>query len=96
MTERMVRKQIYLPPRQNLLLKRLAKQRGLSEAEVIRRAIEREAEIVAPVQNSDKALANMLAFAEHRKEKFAGQGQPFQWNRAEIYEDGESRWLKPG
>jgi hypothetical protein len=94
MAEHMVRKQIYLPPRQNLLLKRLAKQRGVSEAEVIRRAIEREADFIAPVQNGEKALANMLVFAEKRKEIYAGQGKPFQWNRAEIYEERESRWFK--
>ena len=35
----MVRKQIYLPRRQNQLVKRLAKQRGVSEAEVIRQAL---------------------------------------------------------
>jgi hypothetical protein len=40
MPERMVRKQIYLPRRQNLTLKRLAKQPGISEAEVIRQALE--------------------------------------------------------
>jgi hypothetical protein len=94
MTDHMIRKQIYLPPRQNLLLKRLAKQRGVSEAEVIRQAIEREAEIVAPVQNREKALAAMLAFAEQRQEKYAGQGRPFRWSRDEVYEDRQSSWFK--
>jgi hypothetical protein len=94
MTEHMIRKQIYLPPRQNLLLKRLAKQRGVSEAEVIRQAIEREAEFGIPVQNGETALAAMLAFADQRTEKYAGQGQPYQWNRAEIYEEREARLSK--
>ena len=40
MSDMMVRKQIYLPRRQNQLLKRLAKQRGVSEAEVIRQALD--------------------------------------------------------
>ena len=40
MSEPMVWKQIYLPRRHNLTLKRLAKQRGISEAEVIRQALE--------------------------------------------------------
>ena len=33
---KMVRKQIYIQERQNILLKRLAEARGVSEAEVIR------------------------------------------------------------
>ena len=36
----MLRKQIYIPKRQQVQLKRLAKARGVSEAEVIRQAIE--------------------------------------------------------
>jgi hypothetical protein len=37
----MVRKQIYIPKRQQLLLKRKAKAVGISEAELIRQAIDR-------------------------------------------------------
>jgi len=39
----MVRKQVYIHQRQEATLKRLARQRGLSEAEIIRQAIDREA-----------------------------------------------------
>ncbi|MGC1377022.1 MAG: CopG family transcriptional regulator [Anaerolineales bacterium] len=96
MSEYMVRKQIYIPKQQDALLKRLAKQRGVSEAEVIRRALTREVEAPAPVQDAQKALAKMSAFAEERKTKFAGQGEPFRWNRDELYDERESRWFKPG
>ena len=40
----MVRKQIYIHRRQEALSKRLARLPGMSEAELIRRAIDREAE----------------------------------------------------
>ena len=40
----MVRKQIYITRRQELLLKRLARLRGVSEAEIIRKALDKEAE----------------------------------------------------
>lgn len=40
---RMVHKQIYIQERQGQLLRRISKARGVSEAEVIRQAIEREA-----------------------------------------------------
>ena len=42
MTTQMVRKQIYIQKRQEALLKRLSQARGLSQAEIIRQAIERE------------------------------------------------------
>ena len=45
----MVRKQVYIHQRQEATLKRLARQRGLSEAEIIRQAIDREA--VAQLEN---------------------------------------------
>ena len=64
MSEHMIRKQIYLPRRHNLTLKRLAKQRGISEAEVIRQALEREAQSsVSPIQGSKQALNNIIAYA---------------------------------
>jgi hypothetical protein len=94
MSEHMIRKQIYIPRRQNLMLKRLAKQRGVSEAEVIRQALEREAEKAQVGDDGEKAFVEMQAFAESRKEKYAGKGEPFKWNRAEIYEERESRWFK--
>ena len=40
MSKRMVRKQIYLPRRQDQALKHMARERGVSEAEVIRQALE--------------------------------------------------------
>ena len=94
MSEHMIRKQIYIPRRQNLLLKRLAKQRGVSEAEVIRQALEHEAEKAVTVDNGERAFAEMVASAERRKEKYSGKGEPFKWNRAEIYDERESRWFK--
>ena len=45
----MVRKQIYIEERQETRLKRVARARGMSEAEVIRQAIDRQVGSV-PVQ----------------------------------------------
>jgi len=61
MSEHRVRKQIYLPRRKNPTLKRLAKQRGISEAEVIRQVREREAALsVLGVHDSRKVLKKYL------------------------------------
>ncbi len=97
MSEMMVRKQIYLPRRQNQLLKHLAKQRGVSEAEVIRQALEREAGMSAPVaRDSRKALDAMIHFARSLRERpEMMQGKPYQFNREEIYVERESRWDVP-
>ena len=42
MTTQIVRKQIYIQKRQDRLIKQLARANGISEAELIRQAIERE------------------------------------------------------
>lgn len=97
MSEHMVRKQIYLPRRQNLTLKQLAKQRGISEAEVIRQALDREAALAIPVvRDSRKALEDIFAYVEtlRNRPEFM-QGKPYKFNREELYEEGESRWDKP-
>jgi hypothetical protein len=91
----MVRKQIYIQKRQDALLKRLSQARGLSEAEIIRQAIDHEA-AGAPVQSTAadrSAWQELVAFIEARQGSAAG-GQPYRWNREEIYAERESRWLR--
>ncbi len=96
MGDMMVRKQIYLPKRQNQVLKRLAKQRGISEAEVIRQALEREEQMSAPiVRDSKKAMDEIIAFVRSmRNRPELMQGEPVRWNRQELYEERENRWAK--
>ncbi len=97
MSEYMVRKQIYIPKQQDALLKRLAKQRGVSEAEVIRQALEREVEASdAESAARETALQKMIAFAHSLRERPEfQQGEPYKWNRQELYEERENRWFKP-
>jgi hypothetical protein len=90
MRELMVRKQIYLPRRQNLLLKRLAKQRGVSEAEVVRQALERDAEAATyPPRERTAEWDAILRFVKERKAVYTGQGKPVQWNRQDLYDEPE-------
>jgi hypothetical protein len=90
----MVRKQIYISRRQQALLKRLSEQRGLSEAEIIRQAIDREASHVSPrieltsQQAWDQAYTFMLSLSA-RASQFH---QPYRWNRDELYEGRLSRY----
>ncbi len=98
MSEYMVRKQFYIHKRQDALLKRLAKQRGVSEAEIIRQALEREGEAPTPVlRDSKKALDEIIAYVRSLRDRpeFMA-GEPYKFNREEIYEERESRWIKDG
>jgi hypothetical protein len=89
----MVRKQIYITRRHNNLLKRLAKSRGVSEAEIIRQAIERETNGITAANRPDshKAMEELTKFALSLRNR-AIEGKPYQWNRADAYEDRESRF----
>jgi Zn-dependent peptidase ImmA (M78 family) len=91
----MVRKQVYIYQRQEGLLKRLARRRGVSEAEIIRQAIDREAisEEVAIPADSQNAWVETMRFVEERK-ALGLSGEPYKWNREEIYEEREGRWLR--
>jgi hypothetical protein len=91
----MVRKQIYIPRRQDVLIKRLSQTKGVSEAEIIRQAIEREIsrELSYSTADQQKAWDELMEFLEERKNE-AGTGEPVHWNREEIYVEREDRWLK--
>lgn len=68
MATNMVRKQIYIQKRQEALLKRLSQARGLSEAEIIRQAIEREvAGSAGQPPAGHSAWQELIAFLEERQ-----------------------------
>ena len=97
MGEAMTRKQLYLPKRLNQFLKRAARQRGISESEIMRQALEREAEIsTSAVRDSKKAWDEIVAYVEivHNKPELM-HGKSYKFNREELYEERENRWLKP-
>jgi len=88
----MLRKQIYIPKRQQVLLKRLAKARGLSEAEIIRQAIEREvaASAARPVVGDRSALEDFIRFGLARQA--APDSKPRTWTRDELYDERLNRY----
>jgi hypothetical protein len=92
----MVRKQFYIQKRQEHLLKRLSKAQGISEAEIIRRAIEREntgekRDLPAP---DHTAWEDILRFVGSRKSLRTG-GRPYRWNRGDAYDEREKRFTRP-
>ena len=87
----MVRKQIYIHRRQQALLRRLARARGVSEAEVVRQAIEREAmgEARAMQTYDTSAWEEILAFSAARATA-ATEVAPYQWRREDAYDSREA------
>lgn len=90
----MVRKQIYIEERHERLLKRISKVRGVSEAELIRQAIERETVGERPLLSPDQgAWDKVVRFAKSRKAPRSGV-RPYRWNRLDAYEERERLLLK--
>ena len=88
----MVRKQFYIRKRQHMLLKRLSQVRGVSEDEIVRQAIEREATGTSSlsIPPDRAAWEEIVAFVEVR-ETLGADGEPYQWNREDAYQERESR-----
>jgi hypothetical protein len=81
----MIRKQIYLEPAQNTALKRLAQQAGVSEAELIRAAIDQHLQTGRRLRPNPALWDEEFAFLERLAQ------QPFPaatriWRRDDLYE----------
>src|SRR5690349_8577079 len=89
--ERMVRKQIYLKKQQNTAVKRLAKARGVSEAEFIRQAIENETSDARRISSTTHpdlaALDRVIALMQSHKAQEIDSKEPRGWKREDAYEE---------
>src|SRR5688572_27539649 len=89
-----IRKQIYLDQKHDQQLKRLAEARGVSEAEVIRQALERQSPRAAdrPLPLDPKAWA----IAHQKMLELQAEGPlpkaEKRWTREELYEERLSRY----
>lgn len=89
----MVRKQFYIHKRHQILLKKLARMKGVSEAEIIRQAIEHEAagsqrQTVAPDRT---AWEEIMAMVEARR-ALNVEVMPYDWDRQDAYQERERRF----
>ena len=89
----MVRKQFYIHRRQHILLRRLSQARGVSEAEIVRQAIEREATGASSLSTPPDRAAweEIIGFVEARKALDSEGGKAYQWNREDAYAERENR-----
>ncbi|MEO6457996.1 MAG: ribbon-helix-helix domain-containing protein [Chloroflexia bacterium] len=84
-----VRKQIYIEPEQEMLLKQIANDTGMSEAAIIRKAIDLYASEVGLNERRLNAWANIQAFiakriADQPEQALEGEGRT--WRREDLYD----------
>ncbi len=79
---KMVRKQVYIEERHDRLLKERAKKYRVTEAELIRRAIDREVATTAP----DPTAWDELKRRIERYRKKAPRARVVTWTRDELYD----------
>lgn len=88
----MVRKQIYIYKRQEAQLKRISEAQGVSEAEIIRRALEQALGSSAE-KTSLSAKSPLDEFIEFARSNKKGTGQSYKWNRQNAYEDRDNKLM---
>jgi hypothetical protein len=90
-----IRKQVYIEPRHERMLKRSAKQRGVTEAEIIREALDRvENQVTSHRREPDSAAGRKaIKFMRSLAARPTGSGRRT-WTRESLYEDRIGRWTK--
>jgi len=80
-----VRKQIYIEPHQEAILKRLSRERGVTEAEIIRRAIEEHTSTLRLPRRDLRAWEAERTFIQSliRQGPIPGQRA---WRRGDLHE----------
>lgn len=82
---KLIRKQIYIKPHHDALLKKKACELGITEAELIRRAIEAHLAAGSLIRKDISAWEREKEFILSRVKKGA-QEKGRQWRREELYE----------
>ena len=87
----MVRKQVYIEPGQDRFLKRRANELGVSEAELIRRAIDSLGRSSTRPRFDPEAWAAVVASMEERA-RVPTTGERQTWRREDLYEERLGRF----
>jgi hypothetical protein len=89
----MIRKQVYVEARHDVILKRLARAKGVTEAEIIRKALEREAiSVSADYAHPDpRAWEAVRTFIRRLIAKGPAAGGR-KWAREELYQERLKRY----
>jgi hypothetical protein len=85
---RMIRKQIYIEPEQDAMLKRRSRELGVTEAELIRRAIDTVGDTCIDDRPDLLAWNSLKDFIEQHRSLETPQIRRT-WTRDDLYEDDE-------
>jgi len=90
----MVRKQIYIQKSQEERLKKVAEARGVSEAEIIRRALENEMRFISVYRPAydQEAWRQVVSFWAELDNRGAVEPRPRSWKREDLYEERMKRY----
>ncbi len=83
----MIRKQLYLEKGQDEKLKRLARIRGVTEAEVVREAIEALPDDEAPKAGHSEGFLRFLEIANKRRATLPLSNGGRTWTRDDLYDE---------
>ena len=86
----MIRKQVYIEERHDRLIKHRARQRGVTEAEIIREVLDRADVGGSHPAAGRKAISFMRSLARRQRKAPAGRG----WTRESLYDERIGRWQK--
>jgi len=92
---RMVRKQLYIEPTQEVLLKEKSGELGLSEGELVREALSRYLTSVIPEKQGLSNWEGELDFIRQRRALGHVQGER-SWRREDAYEGGQDEGSQSG
>ena len=92
----MIRKQLYITLEQDRALKHYARQKGMSEAEIVREALDRhlrrnDKKVV--LDSRSKAVEELIKGNEELANHMQIE-EGYVFNRADIYLDREARWFE--
>jgi hypothetical protein len=82
---KMIRKQVYIEPRQEALLKQLVRETGVTEAELIRQAIDRHTKVIRFPKQNLHAWQEERAFITHLIQQGPTPGGR-SWCREDLHE----------
>jgi len=90
----MIRKQIYIQKSQEERLKKVAEARGVSEAEIIRRALDNELRLMSVYRPAydQEAWKRIVAFWEELDQRGPVEPHPRDWTRDDLYEERMKRY----
>lgn len=93
----MIRKQLYITREQERALKERARREGISEAELVREALDRHlrSEGVPPVPDHRRRTLEALLATNEELARHLSFPAGYTFNREELYAERENRWFNP-